>query len=138
MGETIKYQLSAVTFYLLTYSIGQTGPFMLYLTIVLFALAAVIGLVILKNWLTVAHTSRTVVYAHGIFAALALVLLVVYFVSHPAGSLRTSLILFVVAALAGLYMFFQDLKGKFSPVWLAVIHGLVAVSGFVFLLLLVI
>ena len=111
---------------------------MLYLVIGLFALAAVIGLIILKNWLTAGHTPRTVVYAHGIFAAIALVLLVVYFLSHPAGSLRTSLILFVVAAVAGFYMFFQDLQGKFSPVWLAVLHGIVAVSGFVFLLLMVI
>ena len=45
---------------------------MLYLTIGLFAVAAVVGLLILKNWLTASNTSRTVIYAHGIFAAAAL------------------------------------------------------------------
>jgi hypothetical protein len=111
---------------------------MLYLTIGFFALAAVIGLIILKNWLTSANTSRTVVYAHGIVAAVALVLLLVQTLRNPAGTLNTSLILFVVAALGGFYMFFQDLKGKFSPIWLAVTHALIDIGGFVMLLLMVI
>ena len=111
---------------------------MLYLTIGLFAVAALIGVLILKNWLTSATTSKTVVYAHGIFAALALVLLLYYTIQNPSGSLKTSLILFVIAALGGFYMFFQDLKGKFSPTWLAFVHGLLAVAGFVSLLLMVI
>ena len=110
---------------------------MLYVTIALFAIAAVIGLLILKNWLTSANTSRTVVYAHGIFAAVALVLLFVQSLQNPASHLRTSLIFFVVAAIGGFYMFVRDLKGKFSPTWLAVTHALLAVSGFIFLLLLV-
>ena len=110
---------------------------MLYLTIGLFAIAAVMGIIILKNWLTSANTSRTVVYAHGIFAAIALVLLLVHTLRDPATGLKTSLILFVVAALGGFYMFFRDLKGKYSPVWLAVTHGLLAVAGFIFLLVVV-
>jgi hypothetical protein len=111
---------------------------MLYVIITLFAIAAVIGLIILKNWLTSSNTSRTVVYAHGIFAAIALALLLAQALRNPADYLRTSLILFVLAATGGFYMFFQDLKGKFSPIWLAVTHALLAVGGFVFLLLLVI
>ena len=111
---------------------------MLYLNIALFAIAAIIGLIILKNWLTSATTSRATVYAHGIFAAAGLVLLFIYFLKNGQQDIKTSLILFLVAAVAGFYMFFQDMKGKFSPTWLAVIHGLVAVAGFVFLLMAVI
>ena len=111
---------------------------MLYLNIALFAIAAIIGLIILKNWLTSATTSRAIVYAHGIFAAAGLIMLFIYFMRNSQQDIKTSLILFLVAALAGFYMFFQDLKGKFSPTWLAVIHGLVAVVGFVFLLMAVI
>jgi hypothetical protein len=107
---------------------------MLYLTTGLFALAAIIGVIILKNWLTSAKTPRSVVYAHGVFAAAALVLLFIYVLNHPSTSLRTSLILFVIAALGGFYMFFQDLKGIFSPNWLAIVHGLLAVTAFLFLL----
>jgi len=111
---------------------------MLYLIISIFAIAAIVGLVILKNWLTSAKTSRTVVYTHGAFAAIALVLLLVHVLQNPTSHLRTSLTLFVIAAIGGFYMFFRDLKGKFSPIWLAVIHALLAVSGFIILLLTII
>ena len=53
-------------------------------------------------------------------------------------ALQTSIILFVVAALAGFYMFLRDLKGKMSPVWLALVHGLVGATGLIFIVLTVI
>ena len=109
---------------------------MLWLTIALFALAAVIGIIILKNWLTSANTSRTVIYLHGIFAAAGLIILIYYYINNPENNLKTSLILFAIAAAGGFFMFFRDLKGIMSPVWLAIVHALLAVSGFVFLLLL--
>lgn len=107
---------------------------MLYITIGLFALAAIVGFVILKNWLTSAETSRTTVYLHGIFAAVALILLVVYALQNPANYPRASIILFVIGALVGFYMFAEDLKKKFSPTWLAVVHALFGVAGFLLLL----
>jgi hypothetical protein len=126
----------SVTFFFFATLLSKSH--MLYVTIALFAIAAVIGIIILKNWLTSANTSRTVVYLHGIFAAVALILLLVQTLRNPAGQLRTSLILFAVAAAGGFYMFFQDLKGKFSPTWLAVVHALLAIGGFAFLILTVI
>ena len=111
---------------------------MLYAIIALFALAAVAGLLILKNWLTAQNSSQLLVYGHGIVAAGGLILLIAYFLNHKTTNVQASLILFVVAAIGGFYMFFRDLKGKMSPVWFAVVHGLIAVGGFIFLLLLVI
>lgn len=107
---------------------------MLYFTIVLFALAAVVGFIILKNWLTSAETSRTTVYLHGIFAALALVLLIVYALQNPANYPKASIILFVIGALLGFYMFAEDLRKKFSPTWLAIVHAVFGVAGFLVLL----
>lgn len=109
--------------------------FMLFTAIVLFALAAVLGILILKNWLTSSNTPRTVIYVHGLFAAIAVLLLLIQVIRHPNTALRTSFVFFAAAAAGGLYMFFRDRKGKFSPTWLAVAHGLIAVTGFVFLLL---
>ena len=111
---------------------------MIYAIIFLFAIAAVIGVGILKNWLTNQNTARTTIYSHGAFAALGLVLLLVYYFQSGAKALQTSIILFLVAAIAGFYMFFRELKGKMSPTWLGVVHGLVAVAAFVFILLMVI
>src|SRR6476620_11026885 len=111
---------------------------MIYLAIVFFALAAVLGLIILKNWLTSSDTPKSVIYSHGIFAAIALIVLLIQVIKQPENSLKTSLALFVVAAIGGFYMFFRDLKGKMSPTWLAIVHGLIAVAGFVSLVLFVI
>ena len=111
---------------------------MLYAIIILFGIAAILGLIILKNWLTSQNTSRAIIYAHGVFAALGLIILIVYYFQSGTRSLQTSIILFLVAAIAGFYMFFRDLKGKMSPTWLAIVHGLVAVIAFVFIVLMVI
>jgi hypothetical protein len=46
-----------------------------------------------------------------------------------------ALILFVAAALGGFYMFALDMKKKNSPLAVAYLHALLAVSGFVALLL---
>jgi hypothetical protein len=35
-------------------------------------------------------------------------------------------------------MFFRDIKGKMSPVWMAIVHGLVGVAGVVLILLMII
>ena len=111
---------------------------MLYLTIGIFALAAIFGIVILKNWLTSVHTSRATVYAHGLFAAIGLVFLIFYLINHRESLVKTALVLILVAAIGGFYMFARDLKGKFSPIWLAVVHALLAVGGVATLLFMII
>jgi hypothetical protein len=107
---------------------------MIYLAIALFALSALLGLIILIKWLSQKDASRAVVYSHGIVAAVALVLLVVYAIQNPSAFPKASLILFTIAALGGFYMFFNDLKKKPSPMAVAFIHALLAVGGFVMLL----
>jgi hypothetical protein len=110
---------------------------MLYVNIVLFALAAVLGIIILRSLLTTGTTPKGVVYTHGLFAAAGLIVLILNVLRHPGNSLRTSLILFVIAALGGFVMFFRDQQKKKIPVPLAVVHALVAVGGFIVLLLFV-
>jgi hypothetical protein len=108
---------------------------MIYLSIALFALSAVFGLTILLKWLTKKEASRGVIYSHGLAAVIALVLLIAYAAQHPDNFPKASLILFAIAAVAGLYMFVLDLKKKVSPMALAFTHAGVAVIGFVMLLL---
>ena len=110
---------------------------MQYVTIALFALAAVLGVAILVNWLNKKDAPRGVVYAHGVFAAIALLLLIVYVINNPGHAPTTSLILFILAALGGFYMFFRDMNKKNSPLGIAVLHALLAVGGFVALLIFV-
>jgi hypothetical protein len=102
--------------------------------IALFALAAIFGMVLISYVLRSKETPKGVMIAHGLFAATALVLLASYvFGNQPSPT--ESLILFVIAALGGFIMVARDLTGKSIPKWLAVVHGLVAVSGFIMLLI---
>ena len=108
---------------------------MLYISIALFALAAVAGLTILISWLKKKNVSRAVVYTHGLLAATALVLLAVFSYNNPDNFPKFSLIFFIIAALGGLYMFARDMKGKSSPMAIAGLHALLAVGSFVMLLI---
>ena len=88
---------------------------MLYTTIILFAIAAVIGLVLLKDWISKRTPSRVAVYIHGGIAATGLVLLLVYAFQNPVNYPQVSLVLFVVAALGGFYLFYTDVTKKPRP-----------------------
>ena len=107
---------------------------MIYAAIALFALSAILGLTILIKWLTKKDASKAVIWSHGLVAAIALVILVVYAIQNPANYPQISIILFAIAAIGGFYMFFRDLRKKTSPLSVAFIHALLAVGGFIMLL----
>jgi hypothetical protein len=108
---------------------------MLYFSVALFALSAILGVSILVKWLTKKTASRAVIWSHGIAAVVAFALLFYISLDQASSALNTSLILFGVAAIVGLYMFIRDLNGKYSPYAVAFIHALTAVAAFVALLL---
>jgi hypothetical protein len=105
---------------------------MIYSAIAFFALAAILGMILLSYVLKGKETPKGVVFTHGPLAAIGLVLLILYTVDNP-GPVE-SVVLFVIAALGGIILVIRDLTKKPIPKWLAVVHGLVAVAGFIFLL----
>ncbi|MDX1617815.1 MAG: hypothetical protein R3224_03455 [Balneolaceae bacterium] len=108
---------------------------MLITTIILFALAAILGLILIGKVLKDEETPKPVVYAHGTAAAVALVLLIIAYLNRGDSLILTSVLIFVVAALGGFILFGRDITGKQIPKWLAVVHALAAVTGFVLLLI---
>lgn len=110
---------------------------MLYTTIILFALAATLGLVLITKVFRDEATPRTVVYSHGGAAVLGLVLLIIAYINQGDSMLMTSLLVFIVAALGGFVMFGRDITQRSIPKWLAVVHALAAVTGFILLLIVV-
>lgn len=110
---------------------------MIYLSTILFASAAVLGITIIFKWLQEIQASQTVIYAHGTAAAAALLLLAYYSLQNTGNFPKYSLILFVVAALGGFVLFFADKFAGRRIVPLGVLHALIAVAGFVMLLLFV-
>ena len=107
---------------------------MIYISIIFFAIAAVFGLTILVKWFGNADAPRSIIYSHGIFAAIGLVLLQVIAMKDKTAVPAASIVLFLIAAVAGFYMFFRDIVKKKRTLYLAIVHGLVAVSSFLILL----
>ncbi|NGP88619.1 hypothetical protein [Fodinibius halophilus] len=107
---------------------------MLLTTVMLFALAAVLGVVLIIKVFKDEETPKAVVYSHGGAAALALVLLIITYMKQGESLLLISLLIFVVAALGGFVMFGLDISKKSIPKWLSVVHALAAVTGFILLL----
>ena len=105
----------------------------LYFIITLIALGAIPGLYLLTLVLRKKETPKLVALIHGSFVITALILLIYYFFQHGTGPLQ-SLILFVLAALGGLTLIYRDLTGKSLPFWLAIGHGSIAITAFIFLL----
>lgn len=110
---------------------------MLYVAIALFAITAMFGLRIIMSVVSNKKAPRTVVYSHGLFAAISLLLLIIYAVQNPANYPKASIILFVLAALGGFYMFYHDVNNKSLSKAVPFIHALVAVTAFIILLLFV-
>jgi hypothetical protein len=109
---------------------------MLYLAIAIFALAAVMGIIIAAAILgKKPETPKAVVYTHGILAATGLGLLIFYAVNNPENYPQVSLMIFIVAALGGFVLFFNDMKKKPGPAALVFIHALAAVTAFILLLM---
>lgn len=107
---------------------------MLLTTVFLFAIAAVLGVILINKVLQNKETPRGVVYGHGAAAALALILLIIAYRNLGESMLFTSLLIFLIAAIGGFIMFSRDFSGKPIPNWLAIVHAAAAVTAFVLLL----
>ena len=106
---------------------------MIAATILLFALAAMLGVIMLGYLLTDRHIPKGLAFVHGPLAVAGVVTLLIYSICAAHGA-WTIIGVFLAAALGGLLLLYKDLSGK-APKWLGVVHGLVAVAGFILLLI---
>ena len=109
---------------------------MLIGAIILFIVAAVFGLINLIALLEERPTHNRVVLLHGLIAAAAIVLVLIYmFLNGFPTPLITSLILFILAALGGLTLVSFDMKKKPVPKLLVVLHPVIAIAGLIVLII---
>jgi hypothetical protein len=104
----------------------------IYIIISLFAIGAIFGMYLLSVILRNKQTSGLAMFAHGAFVVIALLLLISYSKEQPG--LVDCLVLFGIAALGGIILMVRDVAHKPVPKWLAIGHGLIALSGFILLL----
>lgn len=104
--------------------------------LILFALAAVGGVILAGQRLSgKPQPSLAIALVHGAVAATALLMLILFVTgAESAGYASIALVLFLVAALGGFLLFSFHLRKRPLPVPIVIVHGLVAVSGFLSLL----
>jgi uncharacterized membrane protein (UPF0136 family) len=108
---------------------------MLGVAIVLFALAALGGIILAALHLKRKGAPIPLALLHGLLAAAGLVLLIIAVVQMAsAGPAGVALVIFIIAALGGFVLFAMHVSRKPLPAGLIVVHGLVAVVAFVVLL----
>lgn len=106
------------------------------LLIVIFVMTALGGLYLLSHVLANKDTPKGIALIHGVFATLGLItLLVASYYYHP---LIYTFIIFLIAALGGTILFLYDLEGKKLPKFLAIGHGLIAITGLIILTLFIV
>src|SRR5207249_7193902 len=102
---------------------------------VLFALAALGGIILAALHLTTKTAPVPLALLHGLLAAAGLVLLIIGVTQMASGGLPVvALVIFIIAALGGFVLFAMHLKNRPLPGGLIVVHGLVAVAAFIVLL----
>ena len=108
---------------------------MLKIAVVLFALAALGGIILASLHLKTKNAPIPLALLHGLLAAAGLVLLITAVVQMAsAGLAGVALVIFIIAALGGFVLFAMHLKKRPLPGGLIVVHGLVAVVAFIVLL----
>ena len=110
---------------------------MLNVAVILFALAAVGGLILATLHFRGKNRPWPLAILHGLLGATALVLLILpLFMGSVQASpgLKWAAGLFVVAALGGFVLFAHHIQNKRLPSGVVVIHALVAVTAFLTLL----
>jgi hypothetical protein len=104
---------------------------MLYLSLALFAVAALLGLTVAVALFKKRETSKPVALAHGVVAAAGLIVLIVHAAATPARLLTIAIVLLVVAALGGVVLFANDVRRQPGPLALVIIHAVAAVTAVV-------
>src|SRR6266568_6098877 len=108
---------------------------MLEVAAVLFALAALAGIILAALHLKTKGAPIPLAVIHGLLAAAGLVLLIIGVTQMAsAGLAGVALVIFVIAALGGFVLFAMHLKKKRLPGGLIFLHGLAAVVAFLLLL----
>ena len=109
---------------------------MFTITIIIFAITAVAGLILAVKIFSGKQAPWSISIIHALFGATGLVVLIYQlFIEGPASSRAVAALgLLVVAALGGFYLASIHFRGKVAKKSIVMIHAGVAVAGFLTLL----
>lgn len=109
---------------------------MIYVPIVLFAIAAVGGLTLFVMKLSGKSLPWLIVILHGLFAASGLIVLIInVYQNTQIFLMNLALVLFIIVAIGGFTVLSFHLSNKTQPMSLIMIHGGAAVISFILLII---
>lgn len=103
---------------------------LLYCSLGFLLIAALMGVYLLTSVLQKIETRKGIALLHGSFAALALILLICFALQNPEFESVPAIAVLVATALGGFFLIARDLIGYNPPRWLALLHGILAITGF--------
>jgi hypothetical protein len=103
---------------------------MLNTAAIIFAIAAVGGIVLAAHVLRDKFAPWALSLVHAALGAAGIVILLVAVIGGARGNIALSLVLFVVAALGGFFLASFHYRKQLPPKVVVVVHALVAVAGF--------
>lgn len=103
---------------------------MVITAIVLISLAAILGLYLVTFVLKKKTPPKGVALIHGTLAALGIIVLLIYALTTSSHHKHwDSIIIFIIAATGGIYLFSKDIRHLEIPVWVALVHGAIGLTG---------
>lgn len=108
---------------------------MIIAAITLITLAVILGSYLLIRILRKKHPPKAIVFAHGTFAVLGILLILIFALTTEQHHKHwDSFTIFSIAAVVGIYMFSRDIRHKNVPKWVAIVHGSIGLFGFIWIL----
>lgn len=103
---------------------------MVITAVVLISLAVILGIYLISFVLKKKKPPKGVAIIHGTLAALGILVLLIYaFTTSSHHKHWDSLIIFIIAAIVGIYLFSKDIRHLQIPKWIAVVHGVIGLTG---------
>ena len=108
---------------------------MLLAAIICFLIAISLGFAMFAHVIFDKKIPKFLSLTHGPFALAAIILLAMYAYAKSSTHILMIIGLFVLAALGGLYLFYNDMKGKPVSKGIAITHALFAFAVFLVLVI---
>lgn len=109
---------------------------MIIAAITLITFAVILGFYLLIRILQKKHPPKAIVFAHGTFAVLGILLILIFALTTEQHHKHwDSFTIFSIAAVVGVYMFSRDIRHKNVPKSVAIVHGSIGLFGFVWILI---
>ena len=101
---------------------------------ILIGIGVIIGSIMASYGFQKKHIPKGLAITHGIFVGLGIILLLIYaFTTDSHHKHWDSIIIFLIAAIGGIYLFIRDLKKHHFKLWILVLHASLGLFGIIWI-----